>query len=96
MSQRGRGPCPNCKAEYFNRSKPPQCGMCGYALGGTFEPSTKKAKYSPQAVEVSDGIFSVKTSTRDDRCFVTPMVQCGFVVLRGAKLQDQFLANHPA
>jgi hypothetical protein len=25
-----------------------------------------------------------------------PMVQCGFVVLRGAKLQDQFLASHPA
>ena len=38
MSQRGRGYCPGCKAEYFNRCKPPKCGMCGYALGGTFEP----------------------------------------------------------
>ena len=86
MSQRGRGSCPNCKAEYFNRSKPPQCGMCGYALGGTFEPSTKKAKYSPQAVEVSDGIFSVKTSTRDDRCFVTTDGTMWFCSVEGCKI----------
>ena len=33
MSQHGRGYCPGCKAEYFNRCKPPKCGMCGYALG---------------------------------------------------------------
>lgn len=71
MSQRGRGYCPGCKAEYFNRCKPPKCGMCGYALGGTFEPAAKKHKYSPRAVQISEGIFSVKTSNRDDRCFVT-------------------------
>ena len=46
--------------------------MCGFALGGTFEPSRKKMKYSPQAVEVKSGsIYSVKTSRKDDRCFVT-------------------------
>lgn len=71
MSQRGRGYCPGCKAEYFNRSKPPNCVMCGFALGGTFEPAAKKHKYSPRAVQITEGIFSVKTSNRDDRCFVT-------------------------
>ena len=36
MSQRGRacGCCPGCKAKYFNRTKPPNCNMCGFALGG--------------------------------------------------------------
>ena len=71
MSQRGRGCCPNCEAQYFNRYKPSKCAMCGFALGGTFEPSVKKVKYSPRAVEIFQGIYSVKTSTRDDRCFVT-------------------------
>ncbi len=71
MSQRGRGYCPGCKAEYLNRTKPPNCSMCGFALGGTFEPSKKKVKYAPRAVEVSESIYSVKTSTKDDRCFVT-------------------------
>ncbi len=60
--------------------------MCGYALGGTFEPSTKKAKYSPQAVEVSDGIFSIKTSTRDDRCFVTTDGTMWFCSVEGCKI----------
>lgn len=71
MSQRGRGCCPNCAAQYYNRYKPSKCAMCGFALGGTFEPSVKKVKYSPGAVEIFKGIYSVKTSTRDDRCFVT-------------------------
>jgi hypothetical protein len=84
MSQRGRGSCPNCKAQYFNRYKPSKCGMCGYALEGTFEPSTKKAKYSPRAVEISEDICNVTTTTQDDRCSVTTDGN-----LRNARLQDQ-------
>ena len=60
MSQRGRGCCPNCKAQYYNRYKPSKCAMCGYALGGTFEPSVKKIKHSPGAVE----IFKVYTALK--------------------------------
>ena len=71
MSQRGRGCCPNCKAQYYNRYKPSKCAMCGYVLGGTFEPSVKKIKYSPGAVEIFKGTYSVETSTRNYRCFVT-------------------------
>ncbi|CAB4033203.1 Hypothetical predicted protein, partial [Paramuricea clavata] len=86
MSQRGRGSCPNCKAQYFNRYKPSKCGMCGYALGGTFEPSTKKVKYSPKAVEISKGVYSVTTSTRDDRCFVTTDGNLWFCSLEECKI----------
>ncbi|XP_028415288.1 HMG domain-containing protein 3-like [Dendronephthya gigantea] len=99
MSKRGRGSCPNCNAAYFNRSKPPQCGMCGHALGGTFEPSSKKMKYSPQAVEVCESIFSVKTSTKDDRCFVTTDGTMWFCSVEACKIvrsvshQSSRLAN---
>ena len=87
MSQRGRGCCPGCKAEYFNRTKPPNCNMCGFALGGTFEPSRKKMKYSPQAVEVKSGsIYSIKTSRKDDRCFVTTDGTLWFCSVENCKL----------
>ncbi len=86
MSQRGRGSCPNFKAQYFNRSKPVNCGMCGHNLGGKFEPSAKKIKYSPQAVKVCAGIYSVKTSTRDDRCFVTTDGNMWFCSNEGCKV----------
>lgn len=43
-SRCGRGKCPNCKAEYFKRSKPQNCTMYGFHIGGTFEPGRKKAK----------------------------------------------------
>ena len=87
MSQRGRGCCPGCKAEYFNRTKPPNCNMCGFALGGTFEPSRNKMKYSPQAVEVKSGsIYSVKTSRKNDRCFVTTDGTLWFCSVENCKL----------
>ena len=99
MSQRGRGCCPSCKAEYFNRTKPPNCTMCGFALGGTFEPSKKKVKYSPRAVEISENIYSIKTSTKDDRCFVTTDGSLWFCsvenckIARSVKLNSSQLAN---
>jgi len=72
MSSRGRGSCPKCHEEYFNRSKPPNCPKCGYFLGGTFHGARKKAKSaSPALVEVCQGVFSCRTTGRDDRCFVT-------------------------
>ena len=86
MSQRGRGCCPNCKAQYYNRYKPSKCAMCGYALGGTFEPSVKKIKHSPGAVEIFKGIYSVKTSTRDDRCFVTTDSKMWFCIHENCKI----------
>ena len=55
--------------------------------GGTFEPSRKKMKYSPQAVEVKSGsIYSVKTSRKDDRCFVTTDGTLWFCSVENCKL----------
>ena len=95
MSQRGRGCCPGCKAEYFNCTKPPNCNMCGFALGGTFEPSRKKMKYSPQAVEVKSGsIYSVKTSRKDDRCFVTTDGTLWFCSVEKSSQLANFTCTH--
>ena len=72
MSSRGRGSCPRCHVEYFNRSKPPNCGNCGHHLGGTFQGARKKTKSaSPAVLEITQGVFSCRTTGRDDRCFVT-------------------------
>ena len=71
MSGRGRGSCPSCHEEYFNRSKPPKCPKCGYFLGGTFYGPRKKVKSaSPTLVEINTGVFSCRTAGYD-RCFVT-------------------------
>ena len=72
MSSRGRGSCPRCHVEYFNRSKPPNCGNCGHHLGGTLQGARKKTKSaSPAVLEITQGFFSCRTTGRDDRCFVT-------------------------
>ena len=72
MSSRGRGSSPRCHVEYFNRSKPPNCGNCGHHLGGTFQGARKKTKSaSPAVLEITQGFFSCRTTGRDDRCFVT-------------------------
>ena len=71
MSGRGRGSCPICREEYFNRSKPPNCPKCGYFLGELFNGPRKKVKFvSPALVEVCTGVFSCRTAGHD-RCFVT-------------------------
>ena len=74
-TKRGFGECPQCKGTYSTRWKPANCHGCGFFLGGSKEPATKKPKSCcPAAVVViateEMSIFSAKTSTRDDRCFV--------------------------
>ena len=70
MSSRGRGKCPRCSAGYSNRAKPPSCPKCGYELGGKCQPKKVKSNNAP-IVEVCHGLFSCRTTGRDDRCFVT-------------------------
>ena len=67
-SNRGQGSCPQCRSPYSSRST---CSTCGYELGGST--SAKVPKLScPLAVRVHGhgDLFSTRTSTRDDRCFV--------------------------
>lgn len=74
-TKRGTGSCSNCSQQFATRWKPVSCEKCGFALGGTREASAKKKRLNcPPAVLVveteNEKVFSVKTSTRDDRCFV--------------------------
>ena len=74
-TKRGFGECPQCRHAFSNRWKPANCAECGFHLGGTKEPASKKPKICcPSAVVVisteESTIISTKTSTRDDRCFV--------------------------
>jgi len=74
-TKRGFGECSRCKSTYSTRWKPAKCQRCGFHLDGMKEPATKKPKSCcPGAVVVlatkEMSIFSARTSTRDDRCFV--------------------------
>ena len=74
-TKRGTGTCQNCSREFSNRWKPVNCPGCGFHIGGTREVATKKSRLNqPPAVLVfetaSEKLYSVNTSTRDDRCFV--------------------------
>lgn len=79
QSRRGKGHCASCGTEFHNRYKPEKCVKCGYGIGGTYVPSAasiqKKARESvPDAVMLfsttDTSLFSVKTSKRNDRCFI--------------------------
>ena len=68
-SNRGQGSCPQCRSPYSSRWKLANCSTCGYELGGST--SAKVPKLScPLAVRVHGDLFSIRTSTRDDRCLV--------------------------
>ena len=71
MSSRGRGTCPQCEHEYFNTSKPPNCENCGFSLGRSFISKKRVKQNNPLVVEICNGVYSCRTSARDDRCFVT-------------------------
>ena len=66
---RGQGACPNCSTTYSSRWKPSNCSKCGFELGGS--PSAPKAQMGcPPAVNLCGGLYSIRTSSRDDRCLV--------------------------
>ena len=74
-TKRGSGYCPECGEGYSTRWKPSSCSKCGFHLGGNQQSSGKKARrICPAAVLIIergvDKIFSVQSSSRDDRCFV--------------------------
>ena len=73
--KRGFGECPPWKSTYSTRWKPVNCHGCGFFLGESKEPETKKPKSCCPAVIVviateEMSIFSAKTGTRDSFCFV--------------------------
>ena len=94
---RGYGAC-LCGTQYLCRRKPEKCGNCRRYLGGNASPSTSAKKFKsilPDSVEISSVFFSVKSSTRDDRCLVVKD-SSRFVCLHGKDfrgLRSTFLAS---
>ena len=84
--------------EYFNRSKPPNCGNCGHHLGETFQGAWKKMKSaSPAIVEISQGVFWCRITGRDDDCFMTSgsdMWSCTYEVNVNSDLASQYKCDH--
>lgn len=84
--------------EYFNRSKPPNCGNCGHHLGETFQGAWKKMKSaSPAIVEISQGVFWCRITGRDDDCFITSgsdMWSCTYEVNVNSDLASQYKCDH--
>ena len=68
-TRRGQGSCPKCQMPFRNRWKLRNCPKCDYLLGGSAPAKVPKITFA-EAVMMSEGLFSVKTSSRDDRCFV--------------------------
>lgn len=98
MSSHGCGSCPGCHVEYFNHSKPPNCGNCGHHLGETFQAAWKKMKSASLAVvEISQGVFWCRIMGSDDDCFVTSgsdMWLCTHEVKVNSDLASQYKSDH--
>lgn len=75
---RGTGKCSNCSSTYSRFRKPANCLNCNFFIGGKYVPketTSKKRKLdNPLAVTVcsfeGNTLFSIKVSTKDDRCFL--------------------------
>lgn len=79
---RGTGKCPSCSATYSTFRKPPNCDQCNFFLGGRYVSETVSRKRrkldNPSAVKVctfgGNNLYSMKVTSRDDRCFcLTPV-----------------------
>ena len=71
----GFGECSQCQTTYSMLWKPVNCQGCGFFLGGSYKPAIKKPKNCCRGAVVVTAteemsIFSAKTITCDDRCFV--------------------------
>ncbi|CAB4038150.1 Hypothetical predicted protein, partial [Paramuricea clavata] len=71
----GKGSCPQCEKPYANRCKPHDCSKCGFLLGGSYVPKKKAVKATVPASTIvfsneTTTIYSVVTTTRNNRCFV--------------------------
>ena len=69
-SSRGQGSCPKCSTSYSSRWKPANCSKCGFELGGSAPVSKAEKMCCPPAVNIGSGLNSIRTSSRDDRCFM--------------------------
>ena len=95
QSKRRQSSCLGCKATVFNRYKPERCTTCNFYLGGKHQPPPKQPKpYAPNCVFLFSlegcSFYSVKTDSKDSRCFVTldnqtSHKQCSFEKCRSVR-----------
>ena len=88
-SGRGQGACPNCSTTYSSRWKPSNCSKCGFELGGSATVSKAQKMCCPPAVNICGGLYSIRTSSRDDRCLVTAKITCGYACTQTARMYEQ-------
>ena len=69
-SSRAQGACPNCSTTYSSRWKPSNCSKCGFELGGSAPVSKAQKMCCPPALNICGGLYSIRTSSTDDRCLV--------------------------
>ena len=69
-SGRGQGACPKCSTTYSSRWKPANCPKCGFELGGSAPVAKAQKMCCPPAVNICGALYSIRTSSRDDRCLV--------------------------
>ena len=69
-SGRGQGTCPKCSTTYSSRWKPANCPKCGFELGGSAPVAKAQKMCCPPAVNICGALYSIRTSSRDDRCLV--------------------------
>lgn len=69
-SGRGQGSCPRCSTSYSSRWKPANCSKWGFKLGGSAPVAKAQKMCCPPAVNIGSGLYSIRTSSRDNRCFV--------------------------
>ena len=69
-SGRGQGACPKCSTTYSSRWKPANCPKCGFELGGSAPVAKAQKICCPPAVNICGALYSIRTSSRDDRCLV--------------------------
>lgn len=71
-TNRGTAKCSQCGHSYSTARKPKRCANCEFELGGSYVPKPKVCM--PECVivyrEGNDSLYSIKSSTRDDRCLV--------------------------
>ncbi|XP_028418856.1 uncharacterized protein LOC114544404 [Dendronephthya gigantea] len=71
-TNRGTASCPKCGHKYMTARKPKLCEGCHFEIGGSYVPKPKLN--IPDCVivykEGDTSLYSVNSSTRDDRCLV--------------------------
>ena len=92
LSNRGPVSCPRCSEGYSNCVKLSSCPTCGCDLECKFQPKKAKSSSAP-IVEICLGLFSCRTTGRDDRHFITNQDRIWLCTREDCKLSRSIHVN---